>query len=114
MSGPETFQFRVQGSAAEPYVVSFRRRGGNNISATCTCPAAQIGMSCKHRMDILRGRVECIVSPNAADVATVAGWFAGSDVQTALDTIERLEKEAEAIQTALTAAKKAFADRLLD
>jgi len=70
-------------------------------------------MSCKHRVRILRDLVEGIVSANATDVTTVAGWLAGSDVETALQTIEQLEKEAERIKKALGAAKKAVAQCLL-
>jgi hypothetical protein len=114
MSGAETFEFLVQSSAGEPYVVSFRRRDANNISANCTCLAGESGLSCKHRISILRGRVEGVISPNVADVATVAGWFAGSDIETALENIDQLEKESERIRLALTAAKRALAQRLLD
>lgn len=112
--GGDMFDFLVQGSAPEPYVVSFRRRDAKNISACCTCPAGESGMSCKHRIRILRGIIEGIVSKNTADVSTVAGWLAGSDVETALDTVHQLEKEAERIKKALSAAKKALAQCLLD
>ena len=71
-------------------------------------------MACKHRVRILRGLIEGIVSKNTADVTTVAGWLAGSDVDTALRTIDELEREAERIKKALTAAKKALAQCLLD
>jgi len=110
----DTFEFLVQGSAPEPYVVSFRRREAKNISAYCTCPAGESGMSCKHRIRILRGLLEGIVSKNTTDVSTVAGWLAGSDVEAALRTIDELEKETDRIKKALSAAKKALAQCLLD
>ena len=113
-STADTFEFLVQGSAPQPYLVSFRRRDAKNISAYCTCPAGESGMACKHRVRILRGLIEGVVSKNTADVTTVAGWLAGSDVGTALRTIDELEKEAERIKKALTAAKKALAQCLLD
>jgi uncharacterized Zn finger protein len=110
----DTFEFLVQGSAAQPYLVSFQRRDAKNVSAYCTCPAGESGMACKHRVRILRGLIEGIVSKNTADVTTVAGWLAGSDVETALRTIDELEKEADRIKKALSAAKKALAQCLLD
>ena len=110
----DTFEFLVQGSARQPYVVSFRRRDAKNFSAYCTCRAFENGMFCKHRIRILRGLIEGIVSDNAADVSTVAGWLAGSDVETALRTVDELEKEADRINKALIAAKKALARCLLD
>lgn len=110
----DTFEFLVQGSAPEPYRVSFRRRDTKNISAYCTCPAGENGMSCKHRVRILRGLPEGVVSKNITDVTIVAGWLAGSDIETALRTINDLGKEAERIKRALSAAKKALAQCLLD
>jgi uncharacterized Zn finger protein len=113
-SDMETFEFLVQGSASEPYRVSFRRRGVKNLSAYCTCPAGENGMSCKHRVRILRGLLDGIVSKNIADVTTVAGWLAGTDVEAALNSIDTLEREAERIKKALSSAKKALSQCLLD
>ena len=109
----ETLKFLVQGSAAEPYLVSFRRDGGN-LSGYCSCPAGENGMYCKHRIRILHGLIEAVVSDNADDVATVTGWLAGTDVETALQAVTLLEKEAERIKTALSAAKKTLAKCLLN
>jgi hypothetical protein len=102
----DAFEFLVQGSAPEPYRVSFRRRDPKGISAYCTCPAGESGMSCKHRVRILRGVLEGVVSPNTSDVTVVAGWLPSSDVETALHTIDQLEKEADRIKRALSAAKQ--------
>jgi transposase len=63
---------------------------------------------------LMLARIGRMVSKNTADVTTVAGWLAGSDVDTALRTIDELEKEAERIKKALSAAKKALAQCLLD
>jgi hypothetical protein len=54
------------------------------------------------------------VSDNHADVTIVSGWLAGTDLDQALQTVENLEKEAERIKKALTAAKKALCRALLD
>ena len=71
-------------------------------------------MFCKHRVQILRGLVDGIVSNNHADVTTVAGWLAGTDVEAALQTVVNLELEAERIKRALSAAKKALSRALHD
>lgn len=71
-------------------------------------------MYCKHRIRILRGLVDGIVSENAVDVTTVAGWLAGTDVETALRVVESLEYEAERIKNALSIAKKGLARCLLN
>jgi uncharacterized Zn finger protein len=108
----ETLEFLVQGSAVEPYRVSFRRDGAN-LSGYCTCPAGGNGMYCKHRIRILHGLMEAVVSANSADVTTVAKWLEGTDVETALTAVTLLEKEAERIKIELSAAKKALARCLL-
>jgi uncharacterized Zn finger protein len=109
----ETLEFLVQGSAVEPYRVSFRHEG-TNLSAYCTCPAGENGMYCKHRIRILQGLIEAVVSGNTKDVGTVAGWLAGTDVETTLQTVISLEEEATRIKNALSAAKKMLAKCLLN
>jgi uncharacterized Zn finger protein len=109
----DSFEFLVQGSAPQPYHVSLRREG-RNLSAHCTCPAGESGSYCEHRINILRGSVDGIVSKNTADVATVAGWLKGTDVDAALQTVTRLEKEAERIKEALGSAKQTLSEYLLD
>jgi hypothetical protein len=71
-------------------------------------------MHCKHRIRILQGSVEGVVSSNAMDVARVAGWLAGTDVEVALRNVTSLENEAAKIARTLSAAKKALAKCFLD
>ena len=110
----DSITFLVQGSAPEPYNVLFRRCDGTNLSAYCTCPAGENGMYCKHRIRIFQGLVDGIVSENIADVKKVVGWLAGTDVEEALRAVSTLEKEADRIKTALSAAKHALSRCLLD
>ena len=71
-------------------------------------------MYCKHRIRILQGIVDGIVSSNTADVKKVVGWLGGTDVEEALRAVCALEKEADRIKTALSAAKHALSRCLLD
>ncbi|NBU11153.1 MAG: hypothetical protein EBS84_19400 [Proteobacteria bacterium] len=57
---------------------------------------------------------EGVVSENVADVAAVAGWVAGTDVERALQTVDELELEAEKIKKAIASAKKVLARALLE
>jgi uncharacterized Zn finger protein len=102
----DTLEFLVQGSSPVPYRVVFRRRDGGHLSAYCTCAAGESGMYCKHRVHIMRGSVEGIVSENHGDVTTVTQWLDGTDVEVALRTVVGLEFEAERIKKDLSAAKK--------
>jgi uncharacterized Zn finger protein len=104
----DVISFLVQGSSSRPYVVSFSRLL-NSISCKCTCPAGLKGQACKHRLRILRGSSENIVSGNLNDVETVSSWLPGSEIERVLLEVERLEHEASNLKSELTSAKKKLA-----
>ncbi|MDY6894788.1 MAG: hypothetical protein SVO01_05155 [Thermotogota bacterium] len=83
-------KFLVQGSASEPYELSFRK-SGDNIIALCTCPAALNGLHCKHRLGIFRGSCKGIVSGNENQVALVQSWLPGTDIECLLNLIAEAE-----------------------
>ena len=103
-----TVVFSVQGSAAEPYEVTFLREG-TKLSAYCSCPAGQNGQYCKHRFSILSGEASGVVSTNVSDIALVASWLPGSNVALALDALARAERDLAHAQKVVSAAKKAVA-----
>jgi uncharacterized Zn finger protein len=100
--------FLVQGSAVEPYKVTFKK-DGSNLSAYCSCPAGENGMYCKHRFRILSGEAEGIVSGNEKDVSMVEGWLPGSDVERAMREVALAERRLEEAKKAVTSAKKILA-----
>lgn len=104
----ETIQFLVQGSAQEPYEVTFRK-AGNNLAAYCTCPAGENGQYCKHRFRILEGSTEAIVSENSVQVAIVVTWLPGTDLAAAMAAVVAAEREFERAKKAVTAAKRDLA-----
>lgn len=104
----EELTFLVQGSAAEPYKVQFRK-SGNNLTAHCTCPAGAVGQICKHRMRILEGDTEGIVSGSESEVAKAASWLTGSNVETALLELRSAESRLEAAQKEVSTLKKKLA-----
>ncbi len=110
----EEVTFLVQGSAADPYVVTFKRRAPGNLSAYCTCMAGEKGTFCKHRLGILRGERRGIVSANAAEVERVHSWLAGSDVEAAIAAVEACEDGITRAESELAKAKKKLARSLLD
>ena len=71
-------------------------------------------MAYRHRTRILPGSIEGIVSKNTGDVATVTGWLVGLDVETALQKVNKLQKEAETINKTLSTATKDLAQHLLE
>lgn len=101
----KTIQFLVQGSAKEPYEVRFVL-SGDNLSAFCTCPAGKGGQYCKHRFQILEGDPEGVVSGNADEVSTVAGWLPGTDLAAAMALLVEAERRLEREKAAVSEAKK--------
>lgn len=100
--------FLVQGSAEEPYKVTFKKNG-SNLSAYCTCPAGDNGQFCKHRFRILDGCDDGIVSDNKEEVIIVKSWLRGTDVEAALNEVAEKERAIEKIKQDLSAAKKKLA-----
>jgi uncharacterized Zn finger protein len=104
----DTITFTVQGSAAEPYKVTFKKND-SNLSAYCTCPAGENGMYCKHRFRILSGETTGIVDGNENEVALVVAWLSGTDVEKAIREVELTEQRLEDAKKAATLAKKKLA-----
>ena len=71
-------------------------------------------MYCKHRFAILKGLEKGVVSENASDVAEVAGWLKGTDVEAAMIEVEDLEAKATQIKNTLSKAKKSLAKAMRD
>lgn len=107
-------KFLVQGSAPEPYVVTFLRRGPGNLSAYCTCPAGQHGQYCKHRVRLLIGDTTGVVGGDTDEVETVASWLGGSDIEQAMQEVRQAEAKADAAKKRLSAAKKKVARAMMD
>ena len=107
-------RFHVQGSAAEPYVVTFRDRGNGNLSAYCTCPAGQNGQYCKHRFAILAGETKGIVSGNEGEVSLVVEWLAGSDIEAALEDLADAQGEFDIAKKKVSRVKKLLAKAMRD
>lgn len=104
----ESVTIKVQGSSKTHYRVTFEKRG-RVLRADCTCDAGQMGTWCKHRRRILAGNTVDVVEGQDM-VETVARWFSGSDLETAI-------RAAEAAEDAMAAAEKLYkttAKRLSD
>lgn len=106
-------KFLVQGSEIEPYQVSFVK-SGNNLSAYCTCPAGEHGIYCKHRIRILTGGTEGIVSSNLDDVKIIQSWLPGTDVEESLNSVADAEAKFDEAKKNLSNAKKKLARVMFD
>jgi hypothetical protein len=104
-------QFRVQGSSADPYLITFIKDGADLV-ATCTCAAGEVGQSCKHRLAILNGDASAVVSENGADAEIVASWIPGTSLALALEALATAERQLEEAKRAVSAAKKRLSNTL--
>ncbi len=83
----DRIEFLVQGSASEPYRVSFWRVG-DNVKSSCTCQAGKNGLACKHRLSLLDGDVTNLVSSSPDSFQKLQRMLEGSDVGAALRTLD--------------------------
>lgn len=97
--------FAVQGSSSEPYEVVFQK-SESTVSATCTCQAGAMGQVCKHRVSILSGGKDGIVSGNESEIPVVISWLPGSSIAAAMSAIAEAEAEFDKIKKRVAAAKK--------
>lgn len=102
-----SIEFLVQGSAPNPYRVTFEL-SGVRLSAFCTCPAGEKGQYCKHRFNILAGKTDGVVS-NADQVALIPTWLPGTELKVALDNLAAAEAALEKAQKTVASAKKKVA-----
>lgn len=85
-----------------------------NLSARCTCPAGVVGQYCKHRIRILEGNDEGVVSGNQTEVATIASWLSGTDVELVFKQLREAEHRFEEAKGEVSTLKKKFAKALQD
>ncbi|APR39374.1 SWIM zinc finger family protein [Paraburkholderia sp. SOS3] len=104
----ETIEFLVQGSAPDPYRVTFVR-DSNEVSALCSCPAGENGGYCKHRLSILDGVLDGVVSTNAHQVREVGSWLPGSSLESCLAEVASAAKAVENAKRLEAQAKKKLA-----
>lgn len=107
-----TIKFLVQGSSSEPYEVKFIKIEGK-LNAYCNCPAGEKGTYCKHRINILSGSHEAIVSDNISEVKTIKDWLIGTQLEVTLAEYKEAEKAAETAKKRLSSAKKKLSKTML-
>lgn len=101
-----TYKFLYQGGHGD-YIVTFSREG-NNLIASCTCPAGIVKQYCKHRFALMNGECENVISENKDDISKIQGLLVGTDVEKALIDLANAEEVYEAI---IKEAKKALIDK---
>ena len=99
-SHTESIEFLIQGSASEPYKVTFWRVG-NNVQSSCTCQAGRNRLACKHRLNLLDGEVTSLVSSSADGISRLKQMIEGSDVGESLRAIDDVALSSHALEKLL-------------
>ncbi len=106
-------EFSVKGSKGDVYQIVFARTD-NNLTVTCTCPAGEVGTHCKHRLALLEGLADNLLSNNKDDLAKLFQLISGTDVEVALARYHAAEQAYQDAKRALTGAKKGLARAMRD
>lgn len=99
--------FELQGSAPQPYIVTFRRIDAE-VHGSCTCPAGLLGTYCKHRLALLYGRTDAPTDADVDRLATLHSWLPGTALQGALSELADAERVLAAANARVARAKKAL------
>ncbi len=104
----EELTLLVKGSSADPYKLIFIK-DGESLTALCDCPAGSFGNVCKHRVAVLDGDAGAVLEEDAAKVATVVEWSAGTDVEKALAEMRAADADTEVSKSDRAALKRVLA-----
>lgn len=105
-------KFRVLGPKKKTVEVLFRKNG-DNLTALCSCDTGKEGI-CQHRINILSGSTDGIISRNPEDVEKVTSWIAGTDVGLALHQVLHATVRMQNVTEDFNAARKQLAKALQD
>ncbi|MBF0400740.1 MAG: SWIM zinc finger family protein [Magnetococcales bacterium] len=73
-------KFIAQASRDEPAFMVTIVKEESNLTARCTCPEGGVGHICRHRLSILSGDDQMVISDNAAELRVVEAWVVWSDI----------------------------------
>lgn len=107
--------FTVESSSGDKDYEVVAVRDGDRVRMSCECEAADNGMHCKHRLNLLVGtpKEQKLTSGNPADVVVLREWIVGTPLETALSTVMEMERDLDALKARLSKAKKLLAVALV-
>ena len=105
------YTFYVQGSAAEPYKISFNTSDG--FVASCSCPAGENRTLCKHVLSLLEGDFSNVKIGEPSDLSIVCEMFSKNEVKGHYDEWQKCMDELTMLQKKTADFKRKFARILL-
>ena len=105
------FVFYVQGSAAEPYKITFNTNG--RFTASCSCPAGENLTLCKHVLSLLEGDSSSVKIGEPSDLFIVCEIFSKCEIKDYYDEWKQCEDELVELKKKTTDYKRRFGKTLL-
>ena len=96
--------FTVRGSKTDHQIVV--EQTGTNFRMTCDCSAGSHAQLCHHRIELLDGKSDAVLSENREDVARVKALFQNSAAWHLYQTIRTLEQQKVSIDQELKRNRK--------
>jgi hypothetical protein len=106
--------FEVEGSKGDVYSIKAGTSGDGNVWITCSCPAGDNGLYCKHRFALIHGDISDLLSDNDDDVERLQALLAGSDIEAWLHRIVEWEERVAAAKAELAKVKRGLARSMHD
>lgn len=105
------YSFTIQGTASDPYQVEFIIEE-KLLKASCNCSAGKNGQICKHRIRIIQGSSEGVISRNLDDIQKVSDAYKGSAVMQLLKMQADIENELETKKIELKKIKEKLSEKI--
>lgn len=105
----EKLEFIVRSSPGDGAYRLTANRIGLGIRFMCSCPAAENGTHCKHRLALLIGDLTSLVSEDSNNVEELIKMVSCTSLANAILELTRLENEFEKAKQKLSKHKKIIA-----
>lgn len=106
-------RFVVRSSSGSGTYDLFVTRTQTGIRFACSCPAADNGTHCKHRVALLLGDAKMLVDGAPQDVARLRDLFRPSGIYEALTAIQQLERDVATAKAQIAVMKRQVAECMM-
>ena len=91
-------EFVIEGSTGNEYLVEFFDQGDRWLGATCSCYAGAEERYCRHRIDLLLGKTDDLISDNPEDAELLLQAMAGTKLAEYIAELKIVEEELKTLQ----------------
>lgn len=113
MQDKQTMRFVMRSSSTDGIYEIVAARADGLLRMKCDCPAGENGQHCKHRIALLSGGADQIADADAANVAVLRTWLAGTPLENVLADFLACEREMEDLKVRQKAIKRRLASAML-